>query len=81
VPYHVLFSLFWLIFKSNAHCSFWAELLTKVESLRDAADVLADFVCAPAGRREKRLLSARAMIRAAIERSVRQGAAVTLTMA
>jgi hypothetical protein len=28
----------------NARCSFWAELLTEVESLRNTADVLADFV-------------------------------------
>jgi hypothetical protein len=53
---------------------FWAELLTEVESLRSTADVLSDFVCAPAGRWEERLLSARALIRAAIERGVHQGA-------
>jgi hypothetical protein len=52
-----------------------------VESLRGAADVLANFVCAPAWRREERLLSAQARIRAAIERGVRRGAAVALTMA
>jgi hypothetical protein len=33
------------------------------------------------GRREERLLSARALIRAAIERGVRRGVAVALTMA
>jgi hypothetical protein len=53
----------------------------EVESLRDAADVLADFVRAPAGHREECLLSTRALIRAAIERGVRRGAAVALTMA
>jgi hypothetical protein len=37
---------------------FWTELLTEVESLRSAADVLVDFVRASAGRREERLLSA-----------------------
>jgi hypothetical protein len=52
-----------------------------VESLRSAADVLADFVHAPAEHREERLLSTRALIRAAIERGVRRGAAVALTMA
>jgi hypothetical protein len=41
---------------------FWAELLMEVESLRRAADVLVDFVHAPTGRREERLLSARALI-------------------
>jgi hypothetical protein len=34
----------------------------EVESLRSAADVLADYVCAPARRREERLLSAQAWI-------------------
>jgi hypothetical protein len=52
-----------------------------MESLRSATDVLADFVHAPAGCREERLLSARALIRAAIERGVYRGAAVALTMA
>jgi hypothetical protein len=51
-----------------------------VESLHNATDVLADFVHAPAGRREERLLSAWALIQAAIERGVRRGAAVALTM-
>jgi hypothetical protein len=60
---------------------FWVELLAEVESLRDATDVLADFVCAPAGHREEHLLSARALIRAAIERGVHRGAAIVLTMA
>jgi hypothetical protein len=30
---------------------FWAELLAEVESLRDAADILVDFVRAPVGHR------------------------------
>jgi hypothetical protein len=55
-------------------------LLAEVESLHNAADVLADFVHAPVGRREERLLSARALIQAAIERGVRRGTAVALTM-
>jgi hypothetical protein len=53
----------------------------EVESLRSAADVLANFVRAPAGHREERLLSAWALIRAAIERGVRRRAVVALTMA
>jgi hypothetical protein len=53
----------------------------EVDSLRSAIDVLANFVCALAGRREEHLLSVRALIRAAIERSVHRGAAVALTMA
>jgi hypothetical protein len=53
----------------------------EVESLRDAADVLADFVRAPMGHREEHLLSARALIQAVIECGIRRGAAVTLTMA
>jgi hypothetical protein len=56
-------------------------LLTEVESLRDATDVLANFVRAPAGRQEERLLSARALIRVAIECGIRQGVAVALMMA
>jgi hypothetical protein len=52
-----------------------------VESLRSAADILADFVRALAGHREERLLSARALIRAVIEHAICQGAAVALTMA
>jgi hypothetical protein len=52
-----------------------------VESLRSAADVLVDVMHALAGHREEHLLSARALIRAAIEHSVRQGADVVLTMA
>jgi hypothetical protein len=52
-----------------------------VESLRSATDVLADFVHAPAGRREERLLSAWALIRMAIERGIRRGAIIALTMA
>jgi hypothetical protein len=60
---------------------FGVELLVEVESLRDAADVLVDFVRAPAGHREEHLLSTRALIRAAIERGVRRGVAVALTMA
>jgi hypothetical protein len=43
----------------------------EVESLHDAADFLADFVCAPVGHREERLLSVRALIQAAIERGIR----------
>jgi hypothetical protein len=66
---------------SDARHLLWAELLVGVESLRDAIDVLADFVRAPAGRREERLLSVRALIRATIEHSVRRGVAVALTMA
>lgn len=42
---------------------------------------LADFVHAPAGRLEERLLGARACIRRAIERGVRRGAGVALAMA
>jgi hypothetical protein len=53
----------------------------EVESLRSAADVLADFVRAPAGRREECLLSARAQIRVAIERGVHRGVAIALMMA
>jgi hypothetical protein len=52
-----------------------------VESLRSAVDVLADFMHAPAGRREEHLLSAQAQIQAAIERGVHRGAAIALTMA
>jgi hypothetical protein len=52
-----------------------------VESLRSAADVLVDFVHAPAGRREECLLSSQALIRAAIERGVRRGEVVALTIA
>jgi hypothetical protein len=52
-----------------------------VESLRSAANILADFVRAPAGHREERLLSARALILAAIEHGICRGAAVALTMA
>jgi hypothetical protein len=52
-----------------------------VESLCSAAAVLAYFVHAPAGRREEHLLSARALIREAIECGVRRGVAVALTMA
>jgi hypothetical protein len=58
-----------------------AELLAEVESHRSAVDVLADFVRAPAGRREERLLCARAQIQAAVERGVRRGAAVAPMMA
>jgi hypothetical protein len=56
-------------------------LLVKVQSLRSAADILANFMRTPVGRREERLLSARALIRVAIEHGVRRGAAVVLTMA
>jgi hypothetical protein len=52
-----------------------------VESLRSATKVLANFIRAPVGRREERLLSAWALIRAAIERGIHRGAAVALTMA
>jgi hypothetical protein len=52
-----------------------------VESLRSTADVLANFVYAPAGHREERLLSGRALIQVVIERGVRRGVAVALTMA
>jgi hypothetical protein len=60
---------------------FWAELLAEVESLHDATAVLADFVRAPAGCWEERLLGVRALIRTAIKRGVRRCAAVALTMA
>jgi hypothetical protein len=60
---------------------FWVELLVEVESLHNTVDVLTDFVRAPVGCQEERLLSARALIQAVIERSVHRGAAVTLTMA
>jgi hypothetical protein len=53
----------------------------EVESLCDVADVLADFVCASAGRREERLLRTRVLIRAAIEQGAHRGATVALTMA
>jgi hypothetical protein len=43
-----------------------------VESLRSVANVMADFVHAPAGRQEERLLSARTLIQAAIERGIRR---------
>jgi hypothetical protein len=56
-------------------------LLAEVESLHSVADVLANFVRAPAKRREECLLSARALIRMAIERGVYRGAAIALTMA
>jgi hypothetical protein len=52
-----------------------------VESLHGAADILANFICAPAGYREECLLSAQALIRVAIERDVCWGAAIVLTMA
>jgi hypothetical protein len=52
-----------------------------VESLCSAADVLTDFVRALAGRREERLLSAQALIWAAIKCDVRRGAFVALMMA
>jgi hypothetical protein len=70
-----------LVLKSIVHPSFWAELLVEVESLRDTVDVLVDFIRAPMGRREERLLSARALIRAVIKRGVRRGVAIALTMA
>jgi hypothetical protein len=60
---------------------FWAELLTEVESLCNAADVLVDFVRASAGRQEERLLGARALIRAAIEHGIHRGVAIALMMA
>jgi hypothetical protein len=53
----------------------------EVESLCSAADVLANFIRAPMGHREECLLSARALIRAVIERGVRRGAAVAPMMA
>jgi hypothetical protein len=52
-----------------------------VESLRSITDILTNFVHALAEHREESLLSARALIRAAIERGVRRGAAIALTMA
>jgi hypothetical protein len=58
-----------------------SKAASEVESLHGAADVLANFIRAPAGHREERLLSARALIRAAIEHGVRQGAAIALMMA
>jgi hypothetical protein len=56
-------------------------MLMEVKSLCSAADVLADFVHALARHREERVLSARAQIRATIERGIRRGATVVLTMA
>jgi hypothetical protein len=53
----------------------------EVESLRSAVDVLVDFVRAPARHREERLLSARALIWAMIERDVHRVVAIALTMA
>jgi hypothetical protein len=53
----------------------------EVESLCSAADILVDFVHALLRHREEHLLSTRALIRAAIEHGVCQGAAVALTMA
>jgi hypothetical protein len=70
----VLYRFLILLFRDlmpNAHHLFWVELLMEVESLHDAADFLADFVCAPVGHREERLLSVRALIQAAIERGIR----------
>jgi hypothetical protein len=52
-----------------------------VESLCSTADILADFVHAPAGHREERLLSVRALIWAAIKRDIYRGAAIALMMA
>jgi hypothetical protein len=66
---------------SDARRLFWVELLMEVESLRSATDALADFVRAPTGHQEERLLSARGLIRATIERNVHRGVAVALTMA
>jgi hypothetical protein len=66
---------------ANARCSFWVELLAEVESLRNATDILVDFVRAPAGHREECLLSVRALIQAMFDRGIRQGAAIALTMA
>jgi hypothetical protein len=59
----------------------FCELLAEVEFLRGTTDILANFVRTPAGRQKERLLSARALIRAAIEHGVRRGATVVLTMA
>jgi hypothetical protein len=56
-------------------------MLTKVESLQSTADVLVDFVHAPAGCWEECLLSAWALIRAAIECGIHRGVAVALSMA
>jgi hypothetical protein len=53
----------------------------EVESLRSIVDVLANFVRGPAGRQEERFLSVRALIRMTIERGVRRGAVVALTVA
>jgi hypothetical protein len=52
-----------------------------VESLRSAADILANFIHALARHREERLLSVRALVRVAIKHSVWRGAAIALTMA
>jgi hypothetical protein len=76
-----LFAFFGRILSLMLTVCFWVELLVEVESLCDIADVLADIVHAPVGRREECLLSARALIRAAIERGVRQGVTVALTIA
>jgi hypothetical protein len=53
----------------------------EVESLHSVINVLADFMRALMGHREERLLSAWAQIRAAIERDIRRGVAVVVTMA
>jgi hypothetical protein len=53
----------------------------EVESLHSVIDVLADFMRAPMGHREECRLSAWAQIRAAIERDIRRGVAVAVTMA
>jgi hypothetical protein len=53
----------------------------EVESLYDAANVLADFVRTLVGCQEERLLSAQVLIRAMIERDVHRGAVIALTMA
>jgi hypothetical protein len=52
-----------------------------VESLRRAADVLANFVHAPAGRREEHLLSVWVLIQVGFERGVHRGAIFALMMA
>jgi hypothetical protein len=66
---------------SDVHRLLWVELLAEVESLRNAVDILADFVRASAGHREERLHSVRALIWVAIECGVRQGVAIMLMMA
>lgn len=58
-----------------------SEALAELQSLQEVVDVLANFVHAPVGRRQERLLGACLSVRQAIEHGVRRGAAVVLAMA